>query len=205
MRDPTNEPSREPIRKPTKQLGQDVLLPVNLSSKDREGEVHSEAVPMNVESPHNATRVNVESPHDATRVKRVTFSDEQDDEIHSESPVTSNSRSNDSNGLQRSAKRAVLSRQEVFFHSRISFNQIKRSSKHACLVLFSSFCATGAALKGGVHSHQVFAISSSQRVKGIESTQPRGLQHDKKSERVMFCDQEQRAKCLNSQESSCAF
>ena len=99
----------------------------------------------------------------------------------------------------------MLSRREVFFHSRISFNQTKQFSKHACLVLFSFFCATGAALNGGVHSHQVFAISSSQRVRGIESTQPRGLQHDKKSERVMFCDQEQRAKCLNSQESSCAF
>ncbi len=29
----TNEPSREPIREPTKRLGQDALLPVNLSSK----------------------------------------------------------------------------------------------------------------------------------------------------------------------------
>jgi len=33
MSDPTNEPSREPIREPTKRLGQDPLLPVNLSSK----------------------------------------------------------------------------------------------------------------------------------------------------------------------------
>jgi len=33
MSDPTNEPSREPIREPTKRLGQDALLPVNLSSK----------------------------------------------------------------------------------------------------------------------------------------------------------------------------
>jgi hypothetical protein len=33
MSDPTNEPSREPIHKPTKRLGQDALLPVNLSSK----------------------------------------------------------------------------------------------------------------------------------------------------------------------------
>ena len=32
MSDPTNEPSREPIREPTKRLGQDALLPVNLSS-----------------------------------------------------------------------------------------------------------------------------------------------------------------------------
>jgi hypothetical protein len=33
MSDPTNEPSCEPICEPTKQLGQDALLPVNLSSK----------------------------------------------------------------------------------------------------------------------------------------------------------------------------
>ena len=33
MSDPTNEPSREPVREPTKQLGQDALLPGNLSSK----------------------------------------------------------------------------------------------------------------------------------------------------------------------------
>jgi hypothetical protein len=33
MSDSRNEPSCEPIREPTKRLGQDVLLPVNLSSK----------------------------------------------------------------------------------------------------------------------------------------------------------------------------
>jgi len=33
MSDPTNEPSPEPIREPTKRLGQDALLPGNLSSK----------------------------------------------------------------------------------------------------------------------------------------------------------------------------
>ena len=33
MSDPTNEPSREPICKPIKRLGQDALLPDNLSSK----------------------------------------------------------------------------------------------------------------------------------------------------------------------------
>jgi hypothetical protein len=33
MSDPTNEPSREPIREPTKRLGQDALLPGNLSLK----------------------------------------------------------------------------------------------------------------------------------------------------------------------------
>ena len=49
--------------------------------QDREGEVHSESV-----------STNVESPHDATRVKQVTFSDKRDDEIQSKSPVESNSR-----------------------------------------------------------------------------------------------------------------
>jgi hypothetical protein len=33
MSDPMNEPSREPVREPTKRLGQDALLPGNLSSK----------------------------------------------------------------------------------------------------------------------------------------------------------------------------
>jgi hypothetical protein len=87
--------------------------------QDREGEV-SEVVPTNVDSPHDATRVtNVDSPHDATRVtnKRVTFSDERDNEIHSVCPITSNSRPNewrmpdkinlDSSGLRRSACSAV--------------------------------------------------------------------------------------------------
>jgi len=46
---------------------------------------------------------------------------------------------------------------------------VKRSSKHACLVLFSSFCAIGAALNGGVHSHQVLAQSSSLLSKAIDS------------------------------------
>jgi hypothetical protein len=125
----------------------------------------------------------------------VTFSDKRDDEIHSKSPVESNSQPNEwqmpdknnlgSSGLQRSTCSAVLSWQEkVYSHSTTVLKSVKRSSKHACLVLFLSFCATGAALSGGVHSHQVLAKSSSQRVRGIESTQPRGLQHDKKSEQV---------------------
>ena len=54
--------------------------PIN---QDCEGEVHSEAVPKNVESPHNTTRV-----------KRVMFSDELDDVIQSKSPVESNSQPN---------------------------------------------------------------------------------------------------------------
>jgi hypothetical protein len=49
-------------------------------NQDSEGEVHSEVVSMNVESPYDATRVN-----------RVTFSDKRYDEIQSKSPVESNS------------------------------------------------------------------------------------------------------------------
>ncbi len=72
---------------------------------------------------------NLDSPHDTTRVtnKRVTFSDEQDNEIQSESAM-SNSQPNewqmpdkinlDSSGLRRSAHSAVLSWQEkVYSHS----------------------------------------------------------------------------------------
>jgi hypothetical protein len=68
----------------------------------------------------------------------------------------------------------------------------QRSSKHACLVLFSFFCAIGVGLKCGVHPHQVLATSSStrglchgkksERAGCIASTQTRGLCHDKKSE-----------------------
>jgi len=94
---------------------------------------------------------------------RVTFSDKQDSEILSESPVECNSQSNDSNGLRRSSERAVSSQREVSFHSRISFKQIKRSSTHAYLVLFSSFYAIGTELKCGVHPHWVIAKSSSEQ------------------------------------------
>jgi hypothetical protein len=58
--------------------------------------------------------------------------------------------------------------------------------KHACLVLFLSFCATGVALNSGVHSHQVLVTSSSQQVRGIESTQPCGLQHGKNQSELCF-------------------
>ena len=115
----------------------------------------------------------VNHDHDKSIVnKRVTFSDERDSEILSESPFECNSRSNDSNGLRRSAERAVSSRRKVSFHSRISFKQIKRSSTHAYLVLFSSFYAIGTELKCGVHPHWVVAKSSSKRVGNIAFTQP---------------------------------
>ena len=115
----------------------------------------------------------VNHDHDKSIVnKRVTFSDERDSEILSESPVECNSRSNDSDGLQCSAERAVSSRREVSFHSRISFKQIKRSSTHAYPVLFSSFYAIGTELKCGVHPHWVVAKSSSKQVGNIAFTQP---------------------------------
>ncbi len=111
---------------------------------------------------------------------RVTFSDKRDDEIQSKSPVESNSRPNewqmsdkinlDSSGLRRSARSVVLSwREKVYSHSTTVLKSVKRSSKHACLVLFSSFCTIGAALNGGVHSHQVLAQSSSLLSNAIDS------------------------------------
>ena len=66
----------------------------------------------------------------------------------------------------------MSSRREVSFHSRNSFKQIKRSSTHAYLVLFSSFYAIGTELKCGVHPHWVIAKSSSKRVGNVAFTQP---------------------------------
>jgi hypothetical protein len=126
------------------------------TDQDREGEEHSQAVG-NVESRHVKTRVN----------NRVTFSDKRDNEIQSESPVPNEWRmpekiNLDSSGLRRSDRSAVLSRRDkVYSHSTKCLKSVKRSSKYACLVLFSSFCAIGAELKCGVHSHQVLAKSSS--------------------------------------------
>jgi hypothetical protein len=48
----------------------------------------------------------------------------------------------------------------VYSHSTLK-KIIQQSSKHACLVLFSSFCAISAGLKCGVYPHQVLATSSS--------------------------------------------
>ncbi len=45
----------------------------------------------------------------------------------------------------------------------------QRSSKHACLVLFSSFCAIGMGLECRVHSHQVLVQSSSLLLNAIDS------------------------------------
>jgi hypothetical protein len=46
---------------------------------------------------------------------------------------------------------------------------MKQSLKHACLVLFSSFCAIGMGLECRVHSHQVLAQSSSLLSNAIAS------------------------------------
>ena len=209
MSDPTNEPSRKPTCEPTndqttkQRLEWDAELPNILSQKRGK---YSLSQKQDAELPNKITIsitqgtsdtsykfeavYNVDSPHDATRVtKRVTFSDKRDNEIHSDSRPNEwrmpDKINLDFSGLRRSACSAVLSRREkVYSHSTTVLKSVKRSSKHACLVLFSSFCAIGAALNGGVHSHQVLATSSSQRVRGIASTQTRGLCHDKKSERA---------------------
>ena len=137
--------------------------------QDCEGEEHSQAVD-NVESrTHDKTRVN----------KRVTFSDEREYEIRSESPVEFNPRINewrmpdkinlDSSGLRRSDRSAVLSRRDkVYSHSTKCFKSVKRSSMQA-LVLFSSFCAIGAGVTCRVHPHQVVANSSSLLSNAIDS------------------------------------
>jgi hypothetical protein len=67
----------------------------------------------------------------------------------------------DSIGLWRSTQTEVLRRQDKVYSHSTPKKIIQRSSKHACLVLFSSFCAIGAGLKCGVHPHQVLATSSS--------------------------------------------
>jgi hypothetical protein len=59
--------------------------------------------------------------------------------------------------------------EKVYSHSTTVLKSVKQSLKHACLVLFSSFCAIGAALNGGVHSHQVLAQSSSLLSNVIDS------------------------------------
>jgi hypothetical protein len=75
----------------------------------------------------------------------------------------------DSSGLRQSTQTEVLLwRDKVYSHSTLK-KMIQQSLKHACLVLFSSFCAIGVGLKCGVHPHQVFATSSSTLSNAIES------------------------------------
>ena len=122
----------------------------------------------------------VTDAHDKDIVtNRVTFSDGRDNEIQSMSRDESLPRPNDwqmpqqidldSSGLRRSTRTEVLRRRDkVYSHSTIK-KIIQRSSKHACLVLFSSFCAIGAGLKCGVHPHQVLAASSSTLSNAVAS------------------------------------
>ena len=112
MSNPTNEPSREPIREPTddqttnQRLEWDAELTNILSPKRGK---YSLSQKLDAELPSKIAILisqitsdtsykfeavnNVDSPHDNTRVtnKRVTFSDERDNEIHSVCPITSNS------------------------------------------------------------------------------------------------------------------
>jgi hypothetical protein len=109
---------------------------------------------------------------------QVTFSDGQDNEIQSMCPDESLPQPNewqmpdkinlDSSRLQQPTRTEVLRWQDKAY-SQSTLKKLKRSLKHACLVLFSSFCAIGVELKCGVHPHQVLATSSSKC----------GLCHDK--------------------------
>ena len=172
------------------------------SSQVLDQEVPSTDTPITMESPYDAasaTRVNqAESPHDAiiatrvnqaesprnatiaAQVNRITFSEKQDNEIQSGSPVECNSWPTewqmpdkinlDSSGLRCSAHSAVLSWQDkVYSHFTMVLKRVTQSSKYACLVLFSSFCAIGAVLNGGAQSHQVLVQNSSFFSNAIDS------------------------------------
>jgi hypothetical protein len=106
---------------------------------------------------HSEGASDVASHHENTVNKQVTFSDQgQDNEIQSDEWQMPDNIDLDSSGLRCSTRTAVLSRKEqVYSHSTISLKaQIKRSSKIACLVLFSSFCSIGSGLTCWVHSHR---------------------------------------------------
>jgi hypothetical protein len=122
--------------------------------------------------------------------KRVTFSNQvQDIEIQSKLPDLSQTQPNewqmpniinlDSSGLQRSPWKEVLSWwDKIYSHSTTSFKQIKRGSRHACLVLFSSVCAVGAELTCGAHSFQDNVTSSSKFSNAIDSYHRVNLLYD---------------------------
>jgi hypothetical protein len=167
MRGPTNKPSREPRCEPTndrmfnnqttnQRLEWDAELSNILSPKrgmyslsqkqDQDAELSNKIsfsiIQVTSDTSYKFEAVyGVNHDHDKSIVnKRVTFSDERDSEILSESPVECNSESNDYNGLRRSAERAVSSRLEVCFYSRISFKQRETFSafrmvacEHQCL------------------------------------------------------------------------
>ncbi len=123
----------------------------------------------------------MDSHHNNTVTNRVTFSDqEQEIEIQSKLPDLSQTQPNkwqmpniinlDSSGLRQSSQTEVLSwRDKIYSHSTTSLKQIKQSLKHACLVVFSSFCAVGAGLTRGAHSLQDNVTSSSKFSNAIDS------------------------------------
>ncbi len=102
---------------------------------------------------------------------QVTFSDGRDNEIQSMCPDESLPQPNewqmpdkinlDSSSLRQSTRTEVLHWQDKLY-SHSTLKKLKRSSKHACVVLFSSFGAIGMELKRGVHPHQALATSSSK-------------------------------------------
>jgi hypothetical protein len=122
--------------------------------------------------------------------KRVTFSNQvQDIEIQSKLPDLSQTQPNkrqmpniinlDSSGLQHSSWKEVLSwRDKIYSHSTTSFKQINRGSKHACLVLFSSFCTVGTELTHGAYSLQDNLISCSKFSYAIDSYHRVNLLYD---------------------------
>ncbi len=188
MNEPTCKPTNDQMvndQTTNQRLEWDVELPNILSPKRGKYSFTISITQITSNTSYTFEAVNgVNHNHEKIKVdNRVTFSDEQDDEIHSKSPVESNSRPNKwqmpdkinlgSSGLRRSTRSEVLSWQEkVYSHSTTVLKSVKQSSKHVCLVLFSSFCATGVALNGGAHSHQVLAKSSSKQVENISYTQP---------------------------------
>jgi len=152
MSDSTNEPSGEPIREPTnnrmvndqttnQRLEWDAELHNILSPKYGKYSLSQKQEVTSDTSYKFEAVYGVNHDHDKSVVnKRVPFSDKWDSEILSESPVECNSRSTDSNSLRRSAERAVSSRLEVRFYSRISFKQRETCSafrmvacEHQCL------------------------------------------------------------------------
>jgi hypothetical protein len=123
-----NEPSREPIHKPTKRLGQDALLPVNLSSKG--GICHDK------------------------NSERVMFSNQgQDNEIQSDSTDSSNTQPSNWQGPKQ--RSLVISARVPFatFHSNLTsglvycwvhshtgFESVTSSTKVSCNVFALLAC-----------------------------------------------------------------
>jgi hypothetical protein len=129
MSDSMNEPSREPIHKPTKRLGQDALLPVNLSSKG--GLCHNK------------------------NSEQVMFSNQgQDNEIQSDSTDSSNTQPSNWQGTKQ--RSLVISARVPFatfssnltssglvycwVHSHTGFESVTSSKKVLCSVFALLAC-----------------------------------------------------------------